>query len=332
MAGDRMMKRILIVTEKEEGTIAPITLELLKAGALLAEQGGEIVCACVLGHDVEDLGEELALYASEVYVIDNPLLSHMHSDLHASALASLCRAISPITVLMGHTYENLEIAPKLAYRMEGDVASDCIKLERDRESGVLLCTKPIYGGNAVAVLEKDRTPQIATLRPKVMEALEKGAEKGSIIPFQCELHASTVLTIGLIRGDSVSLDKANAIVAGGGGVKTIEGLQELEDLVQALSNYFDKVSLGASRSLVDAGLLPHSRQIGQTGEKVNPQIYVAVAISGAAQHLAGVVGAKKIVAINKDPDAPIFESSDYGVVGTYEDIVPALIKKLEALT
>lgn len=326
------MNQVMIVIETEEGRVAPVAFEVMKAGALLSEQGGETLCACVLGAGVNELAEEIACYVPEVFMIDDQQLSHIHPDLYASALDSLCREIHPKTILMGHTYDSLEIGPKLAYKMGVDVTTDCVKIERDRENGALLCTKPIYGGNAVVVMEMSGTPQIATIRPKVMESMERGDGKGRITTFQCELNPSTVLTVGHLRGENISLDKANAIVAGGRGIKTAEGLQELEDLVEALGKYFDKVELGGSRALVDAGLLPHSRQIGQTGEKVSPQLYVAVAISGAAQHVAGTAGAKKIIAINKDAEAPIFEASDYGVVGAYEEIVPALTKKLEALT
>jgi electron transfer flavoprotein alpha subunit len=234
---------------------------------------------------------------------------------------------------MGHTYDNLELAPKLACRMATDLITDCIKVERNGESGGLLCTKPIYGGNAVAVLQVDARPQIVTMRSKAVNAMEKCAFKGQITVFDCELAPSLALTesLGLVPGESVSLDKADAIVAGGRGVKSADGVADLMRLVAALGNRFDTVELGASRSLVDAGLLSHSRQIGQTGEKVSPRVYVAVAISGAAQHMAGVVGAGKIIAINKDADAPIFGVSDYGVVGYFEAIVPALVKSLEEL-
>jgi electron transfer flavoprotein alpha subunit len=323
--------RILVLIEQEEGRPAPVTFELLRAGANLSQEGGDVLCACVLGYGVDEIAEEVAYYAHEVYLVDNAVLAHFQSDVYASALEALCRSLDPLTVLIGHTHDNLELAPKLACRMGNEVATDCVKIDREKETGALLYTKPIYGGNAIAVLRMDTRPQIATLRPKVMDALKKGNVEGVIIPFECELAAPLTLTVGLVGGESVSLDKADAIVAGGRGVKTAEGIQKLQGLVEVLNKYFDKVELGASRALVDEGLLPHSRQIGQTGEKVSPQIYIAVAISGAAQHMAGMGSSKRIIAINKDPEASIFESSDYGIVGPYEDIVPALIKKLKEL-
>lgn len=326
-------QRILVLVQRRPGgESASITFELLKSAADLSTQGGETVCACILGCGVSALADEISYYAGEVYVIDDPALATYLPVVYASAFEALCRSLAPRTVLMGHTYENREMAPKLACKMENDLITDCVKVERDTETGALLCTKPIYGGNAYAVFEVNPEPQMVTVRPKSTAAMEKGNTPGTIIPFRQDFSSVRVLTqsTGLVPGaDAVSLSQAEAIVSGGRGVKTAEGVEILQGLVATLKRYFTSVELGASRPLVEEGLLPHSRQVGQTGEKVSPQLYIAVAISGAAQHMGGIGGSKKIVAINKDPEAAIFEASDYGVVGSYEDIVPALIKKLE---
>jgi electron transfer flavoprotein alpha subunit len=325
---------LVLVQQKADGHIDPITFELLKSATDLSLQGGETVCACILGSGVGLLADEISYYASEVYVINDPFLCTFLPNVYASALEGLCRDLAPRTVLMGHTYENQDMAPKLACKMEDDLITDCVKLERDSETGALLCTKPIYGGNAYAVFQLDTEPQMVTVRPKSLEALEKGNTQGAIIPFSFEFTPSLVLvkSIGIVPdAETVSLSQAEAIVSGGRGVKTTEGIEQLQGLVEALKKYYGKVELGASRPLVDEGLLPHSRQVGQTGEIVSPQLYIAVAISGAAQHMGGIGGSKKIIAINKDPEASIFEASDYGIVGQYEDIVPLLIKKLEVL-
>ena len=328
-------ERILVVVQqRENGESDPVTFELLKSARDLSLQGDETVCACIFGSVVASLADEISYYADEVYLIDEPFLSTFMPDVYASAAAALCRTIAPRTVLMGHSYENREIAPKLACEMENDLITDCVKIERDVETGALLCTKPVYGGNAHAIFQLDAEPQMVTLRPKSAEALEKGSLQGVIIPFRYELAPSLDLpkSLGIVpEAETVSLTQAEAVVAGGRGFKTAESIQQLKRLVEVLRKHFSTVELGASRALVDDGLLPHSRQVGQTGEIVNPQLYIAVAISGAAQHMAGVVGSKKIVAINKDPEASIFEASDYGVVGRHEDIVPALIKQLEAM-
>ena len=333
----KQKERILVVAQqKEDGQGDSITFELLKAATDLSIiQEGEIVCVCVVGSGVGPLADVICYYAPEVYVIDNPILSNFHADFYASALEALCHELVPRTVLMGHTYENREVAPKLACKLANDLVTDCVKIERDSETGALLCTKPIYGGNAYAVLQSNIEPQMVTVRPKSTDALEKGSTQGEIIPFHCELDPTMALTESLCfipENDAASLTMAQAIVAGGRGVKTTEGIQQLQGLVEVLKKYFSKVELGASRPLIEEGLLPHSRQVGQTGEIVSPQLYFAVAISGAAQHMAGSVGSRKIVAINKDQEASIFEASDYGVVGQYEDIVPALINQLEALS
>ncbi|MBN2033399.1 MAG: electron transfer flavoprotein subunit alpha/FixB family protein [Deltaproteobacteria bacterium] len=328
-------KRIFVVVQqKPDGQTDSITFELLRSATELSVGGGELVCACILGYKVRKLPDTISYYADEVYVIDDVLLSEFHADLSASALEGLCRELGPRTVLMGHNYENREVAPKLACKMKNDLITDCVKIERDSETGCLLCTKPIYGGNAYAIFQLDTEPQIVTLRPKSTESLEKGVSAGQIIPFWHKVSETDALSKSLEivpEGHVVSLTQADAIVAGGRGVKTAEGIGELQKLVEVLKKYFSKVELGASRALVDEGLVSHSHQVGQTGEIVNPQLYIAVAISGAAQHMAGIAGAKKILAINKDPDASIFGASDYGVVGRYEDIIPALIKQLMEL-
>jgi electron transfer flavoprotein alpha subunit len=330
--------RILVAVQKKGiGTAqaASISLENLKTAWELSRQGdGEIVCACVLGSGIDEFADEMASYVDEVYAVDNPLLSRYQADLYACALEAVCRAVNPRTVLMGHTYENREVGPKLGCKMGKDLITDCVKIERDRETGALLCTKPVYGGNAVAVFDLLERPQMVTIRSKITEALQKSPAKGLVTQLECELVPAMGLTesLGLVPGEeAVNLSRAEVIVAGGRGVKTVEDLEKLKGLAAVLRRRF-KVEMGASRAVVDAGLMPHSRQIGQTGEKVSPQLYIAVAISGAAQHMAGITGAKKILTINKDAGAAIFGSSDYGVVGQYEDIVPALIKKLEELS
>ena len=333
MVTDQKHKRILILVGKEDREIASITFELLRAGRDLADKGGGTLCAAVLGHAVGDISHEIAHFSEEVYSVDNPLLAAFQADLYAHALEQLCRSIAPDIVLMGHTLDNLDLAPKAACKMGTKLITDCIRLDIESETGYLLCTKPVYGGNAVATFMIDKKPYMVTLRPKVMEEIGRNPMEGEVIRFDPAIDASLAKTesIETVSGDRVSLDKADAIVAGGRGIKKIEGLEQLEELVEILREYFGNVELGASRPLVDTGWLPPSRQLGLTGEKASPQLYIAVGISGASQHLSGIQGSKKIVAINKDEQATIFASADYGVVGQYEDVVPALIRKLREL-
>jgi len=200
-------------------------------------------------------------------------------------------------------------------------------------NGELLCEKPVYGDKAIATFILDHPMQIVTIRPKAFRAMEQHPGKGRVISFEPAVEKSIAKTesVETIPGESVSLDKADAIVAGGRGIKEVEGIKYLEDLAQTLKRFYGAVELGASRPLVDNGFFPPSRQIGLTGEKVAPELYVAIAISGASQHLSGITGSKKIVAINKDEQASIFESADYGVVGDYEKVIPALARKLKEL-
>jgi electron transfer flavoprotein alpha subunit len=324
--------RICVLVDQEKGQPLPLTFELLTAGKKLTGSGGAILCACILGHEINSLAEQMAHYVDEVYSVDNVLLTDFQADIYAFALEAACRVIKPATLLMGHSYDNLELAPKIASRLGSDLITDCIGVEN--ESNSLLCAKPIYGGNAVAVFELEGIPRIMTLRPKVYEAMAIGESQGVVKRIDCALTPAIACSrlVKVVPGQNVSLDKAEAIVAGGRGVKTPEEIGQLERLAGALGKYFDRIELGASRALVDAGLLSRSHQVGQTGEKVSPQLYIAVAISGATQHVTGITGSKKIIAINKDKEAPIFEVADYGVVGSFEEVIPAFIEQLEVLS
>lgn len=326
-------KRVLIVVERGDGGIASATFELLLAGRQLADELEGKLCATVLGHEVGDAAHEIAHFSDEVYALDNPLLAAFQVDLYAHALEQLCRSIDPDIVLLGHTLDNLDLAPRLACKMGTKLITDCIGLDIEPDTGHLFCTKPVYGGNAVATFINAKKPQMATLRPKVLEVMERSPTEGEVIRFDPAIDESLPRAelIEIIPGESVSLDRADAIVAGGRGVKEVEGLKRLEKLIEVLKRHFGNVELGASRPLIDAGWLPPSRQLGLTGEKATPELYIAIGISGASQHLSGILGSKKIVAINKDEQAAIFQSADYGVVGRYEDVVPALIKKLKEL-
>lgn len=325
--------RIAVLIGQGGGQASPAAFELLNAGRQLARGGRQILCACVLGQGIAGVCDEISFYADEVYAIDNALLAEFQADIYASALEEVCRTISPVALLMEHSYENYELAPKVGYRTGSEVITDCTAIEKDEVSGALLCTKPIYGGNAVAVFELKSTPHIVTIRAKVYDALERGGSRGRVVRLECDLSPSLarVRSMEVVPGQNVSLDKAEVIVSAGRGIKTQEGIDELRRLTGALERFFDKVEVGASRPVVDAGLLSRSHQVGQTGEKVSPQLYVAVAISGAAQHVSGIVGSKKIIAINKDGEAPIFDIADYGVVGSFEEVLPSFIEQLEGL-
>lgn len=327
-------RRVLIVVERDDGEVAAITFELLQVGRYLADVIGASLCAALVGHDISKGAETVAACCDEVYCIEDPSLATFRSDRYLLALEEVLHRVSPGIVLMGHTINNIDLAPRLAYRMGAGLVTDCTSIGIDEDTGSLLCTKPVYGDRANAVFVADGTPKMATLRSKSIEPMRLGGRSGNIIHADVSIDQSMFDSTQLVKtvpGESVSLDKADAIVAGGRGVKGAEGLKLLEELIEALKKYFDSVELGASRPLIDTGLLPKSRQLGQTGEKVAPQLYFAIAISGSSQHIGGVAGSGKIIAINKDAEAPIFNVADYGVVGQYEYVVPALIETLREL-
>ncbi len=326
--------RILVLAEIDDGRVAPITFGLLGMGKRLAEDIRGTLCVAVLGNAIHDISNEITNFSEEVYSLDHSLLGEFQVDLYAHALEGLCRNIRPYVMIIGHTLDNLDLAPRLAHKIGTDLITDCIHLDIEPEGKHLLCTKPVYGENALATFTIEKKPLMVTLRPGTMTDIGRCQVRGKIIPFELTIDRSVIKveSVEKILGESVSLDKADAIVAGGRGIKKIEGLECLQDLMGALKRYFSKVELGASRPLIDAGWLPHSRQLGSTGEKASPQLYIAIGISGASQHLSGVVGSKKIIAINKDGEAPIFDSADYGVVDEYEKIVPPFVEKLKDLS
>jgi electron transfer flavoprotein alpha subunit len=327
-------RRVLIVVERDEGEIAAVTFELLQAGRHLADRTGALLCAALVGYEVGKEAENIAACCDEVYCIEDPSLSTFRIDLYLLALQELLHRISAEIVLMGHTINNIDLAPRLAYRMGANLITDCTFIGIDENAESLLCTKPVYGDRAHAVFAAEGALKMATLRPKSIEPMRQGSRAGNIIHADLSIDQSLFDSTQLVEtvpGENVSLDKADAIVAGGRGVKGAEGLKLLEELIETLKKYFSSAELGGSRPLIDVGLLPKSRQIGQTGEKVAPRLYVAIAISGSSQHLGGIARSGKIIAINKDAEAPIFGVADYGVVGQYENVIPALIGKLREL-
>jgi electron transfer flavoprotein alpha subunit len=328
------VRRVLVIVEEDNGEIAAITFELLHVGKDLADRIGASLCAVLVGHDVARGAENVAACCDEVYCVKNPCLTTFRSDLYLLALEDLLTRFPVEIILMGHTINNIDLAPRLAHRMGASLITDCTSVIIDEETGSLLCTKPVYGDRANAVFVADGKPKMVTLRSKSVEPIQQRIGAGKIFNLDVTPDQSMLDRIELIEavaGESVSLDKADAIVAGGRGIKGREGLKVLERLIEALRNYFGTVEMGGSRPLIDEGLLPKSRQLGQTGEKAAPRLYVAVAISGSSQHIGGIVRSRKIIAINKDVEAPIFGVADYGVVGQYEDVVPALVEKLREL-
>ena len=329
-------KKILVLVEREGQEITSITFELLAAGRRLVDDTGGVLCAVVIGHEIVEASQEIANFVEEVYSLDHIKFAHFQAEIYACALEQLFRNINPDIVLMAHTLNGLDLAPRLTYKLGAQVIPDCISLNIKPDTGHLHCIKPVYGAKLIAEFELNKKPFMVMMRSKAVEPTGPRPGKGDITLFTpiVDKLLGKVELVETIKEESIGLDKADAIVSGGRGIRTdegVEGLEQLKELIRVLRKRFGKVELGASRPLVDAGLVPSSRQVGLTGEKVAPELYIAVGISGSLQHLTGMLGSKKIIAINNNPKAPIFEVAHYGVVGNYQDVVPSFIKKLDEL-
>ncbi len=246
-------------------------------------------------------------------------------------MEALAKDISPRVVLIGRTNQGRELAPRLAFRLGVGLAQDCLEVSVDSASKTLFANRPVYGGNAVAVVSCNYTPQVAAIRPKVYEPLEPDASRqGQVVSFPVELDLaqarSRVVDVVTEESEGIKLEEARIVVSGGRGLGGPEPFQDLEQLAKALGG-----AVGASRAAVDSGWVPSSYQVGLTGKTITPEVYITVAISGASQHMAGCSGAKVIVAINKDAEANIFKEARYGVVGDWKEIVPAFTEAVREL-
>jgi len=324
-----MAQGIWIVAEQREGELRKISFELVSEARRLADTMGQPVAAILLGSNIKEKAAELGKYgADKVVVADDDRLATYTTDAYVSVIAQLAQAQEPAIILLGASVQGKDLSGRLAARLGVGVAQDCVAFSI--EDGNLVAKRPIYAGKAYAtVTYTDSVPQIATARPNVFELNEPDESRSvEVIDAEFSLDDSQLKTkvaeVIEEAGGKVDLTEAERIVSGGRGMKGPEEfaiLEELADLIAA--------TVGASRSVVDAGWRPHSDQVGQTGKVVSPNLYIACGISGAIQHLAGMSTSKTIVAINKDPEAPIFQKADYGVVGDLFEVVPALTEALK---
>jgi electron transfer flavoprotein alpha subunit len=323
-----MGNNVLVIAEQRDGVLKKVAFEMLGVGAELATALGGSVEAVLLGAGLGDLPNTLAQYgAAKVYVADEDSLAAYSSEGYASTLATLIKQAEPAIILAGATALGKDLAPRLAAQLGVGVASDCIGLEI--ADGRLLATRPVFAGKAIAKVRLKGTPQVATVRPNVLPAPEPDAgAKVSVEPVIAaagEIRAKVVEIAGAGEGE-IDVAEADIIVSGGRGVAGPEGFAPVRSLAKTLGG-----ALGASRAAVDAGWIEHAHQVGQTGKTVTPNLYIACGISGAIQHLAGMRTSKVIVAVNKDPEAPIFKVANYGIVGDLFEVVPLLEKELQAL-
>ena len=329
------MSEVLILGEIKEGSLDLKTIELLGAGKKLASELDGEYSLLLIGNSVSKVADEALSHGpARVYKMEHPLLEGFKPDLWMAALEQACRKITPKVLLMSHSFVGMELGPRLSSRLNSRLTTDCIDLSIDPADGLLLRTKPVSGGNAISVFKFEGEPQLATVRGKVFAAAEPVDATGAIEEITPEIDESMIRveSLEIVEEESVALDKASVVVAGGAGLGEEDGFELLEELAEALGKSFDNVMIGCSRVAVDKGWISSDHQVGLTGTLISPDIYVAVGISGAIQHLVGMVHAKKIIAINTDKSCNMFKVADYGIVEDYEDVIPALIEKLEELS
>lgn len=330
-----MSNDVWIITEQKEEKLKKISFELLGIGKKLAEKTGGLLSALLLGHGIEDLAAELDGYgASKIFICDSEALKDYSNEGYTRAIVDLVKVHNPSVLLGGATALGKDLYPRVAARLQTGLASDCVGLEINDE-GLLLAERPMFAGKVmVDTITPEARPQMACLRPNILPVPEKGSEKAEIEKVAVELQLqdlrATIKEMVKTAGEKIDLTEASVIVSGGRGMGNKENFKVLEELASAFG---EGATVGASRSAVDSDFAPHDWQVGQTGKVVNPNLYIACGISGAIQHLAGMRTSKYIVVINKDPEAPIFQVADYGIVDDLFKIVPLLteeVKKLKA--
>ena len=324
---------VWVFAEQKEGRIANVTLELLSEGRKLADRLGEPLCAMLLGEQVAKLARDLICCgADKVYLAQSAQLAVFIEDSFTEVITGLIKEHKPNIVLLGATAIGRSLAPRVASRLETGLTADCTGLEIDAETNNLLQTRPAFGGNLMATIVcPNHRPQMASVRPKVFQAAQQDKLRiGKIVRYDYKDHSLTqraqLLAVVKEATETANIAEADIIVAAGRGLGDGENFKMIEQLAQVLGG-----AAAASRAIVDAGWAPYAHQVGQTGKTVRPKLYIACGISGAIQHLVGMQSSETIVAINKDPKAPIFNVADYGIVGDVLEVVPALIREIEKI-
>ncbi|MHA2181571.1 MAG: electron transfer flavoprotein subunit alpha/FixB family protein [Promethearchaeota archaeon] len=323
-------KDIWVYVEIKKEEIRGVTFELVRKAKELAADSDDKVCAIILGKEGSRFCEELSYHkVDKIYLCDNEILGEYLTETYSSVLINLIKEYAPNILLFPATKIGRDLAPRVAAALETGLAADCIELKI--QDGNLVQTRSVYGGNyLVDIICPDKKPQISSVRPNVMDKSEpSNKNQPEIIEFPVNIDPNqlkrTVLDeIVSTVTDVKPIDEASIIVSGGRGIGSKENFKIIEDLAEVLN-----AAVGASRASVDAGWIPKACQVGQSGTVVCPDIYIACGISGTTQHLVGMKSSKKIIAINKDPNAPIFEVCDYGIVGDFKVIVPLLKEAFE---
>jgi electron transfer flavoprotein alpha subunit len=319
---------VLVFVEQRDGQVRAVSREALgEAVRLAAALGGPVVGVCPAAADpgLAALGEA---GADRVLLAAHPDFAHYDPAGYARAVAAAAGALQPAAVLFAASTMGRDLAPRVAARLGAGLATECTALAV--EGGRLVASRPVYAGKALQRVTFPQAPALASLRPKAFEPVARPGRAAAVEPLAVDLDAAAprarVLRVAPAAAGRVDLTEAEVIVSGGRGLRDPEQFRVLEALAAALG-----AGVGASRPVVDAGWRPHAEQVGQTGKTVSPRLYVAVGISGAIQHLAGMMSSRCIVAINKDPEAPIFKVADYGIVGDLFEVVPALTEAVKGL-
>jgi len=325
-------KGVMAYCEVAEGKLAAIATEGLGIGRKLADELGQELSAVLVGSGVSGLAQEAVTFgADKVYVVDDPLLKDYQTDSYVTVMEKVVKQVMPQVLIIGQTTMGRDLAPRLSFKLGTALTMDCTELAVDPDSKRLLSTKPVYGGNAQGVFISDTDPQVVTIRTKAMTPLAPDASRqGEIINIDAGLEASAIRTKVLDKiveeVEGIKLEDAEVVVVGGRGIGSAEGFQQLE----ALAKLF-KGAVGASRPPCDNDWVPDTAQIGLTGKIVAPKVYIAIGISGSSQHMSGCSSSKSIIAINKDPEANIFQQAHFGVVGDWKKVLPAFVEKVKEL-
>ena len=319
-----MAGAVWVFAEHQDGKIRKTTLEVLGKGGELTKQLGVELTALLLGSGVDGLAQELTAYADKVYQWDDPLLEQYNSDVYLQVIAHQAEKESPLILLAGATFLARDLFPRVAGRLKTGVAVDCLNLELGGD-GLLIARRPLFGGKVLADVVCPRgRPQIALTRPNTFPIPDaQRSSKGEVLPVGVDVDPAQVRleVLEVVRAATERLDltEAEIIVTGGSGMKGAENFRLLDDLADVLG-----ATVGATRGVVDSGWRPHDDQVGKSGKTVSPKLYVAVGLSGAIHHVMGMDTSKVVVAINKDPQAPIFQYADYGVLGDLFEVLPLL--------
>ncbi len=319
-----MTQPVLVIAEQVEGAFRKVTFEALGAAQIIAEHMGAEIQAAVLGSEIESMAAELGTYgAAKIIVAEDTALADYTTDAYTQVMADIVSQVEPAVIVAGATTQGKDLSARLSARLDAALATDCLAVKVEDQQ--VVATRSMYGGKILADVALAGSPAIVAVRPNTMAITEK-AGAGAVEKIAVDVGAVQTQVVGKqLESGKVDLTEADVVVSGGRGMGGSD-YSLIETLAEVVGG-----AVGASRSAVDEGWRPATDQVGQTGKTVSPNLYVACGISGAIQHLAGMSSSKVIVAINKDPEAPIFAKADYGIVGDLFEVVPVLTEEINKL-